>query len=56
MLVIRKPREAEIKTLAALEHVCFPEEEAASSQVMRARYEAFPDNFLVAESDGVIRG
>lgn len=56
MLVIRKPRESEIKTLAALEHICFPEEEAAPSEVMRARFEAFPDNFLVAESDGVIRG
>ena len=56
MLVIRKPRDSEVKTLAALEHVCFPKAEAAPSDVMRARYETFPDNFLVAESDGVIRG
>lgn len=56
MLVIRKPRESEIRTLAALEHICFPKEEAAGSEVMAERYRTFPDNFLVAESDGVIRG
>lgn len=56
MLVIRKPRESEISTLAALEHICFPVEEAAGSEVMRKRFRTFPDNFLVAESDGVIRG
>lgn len=56
MLVIRKPKDGEAATLAALEQLCFPPEETASPAEMQARFQTFPDNFLVAEKDGIIRG
>lgn len=56
MLVIRQPKEGEAATLGALEQLCFPAGEAATPAEMQDRFQAFPDNFLVAERDGVIRG
>ena len=42
--------------MTAVEAECFPEAEAAGRDAFRARIEAFPDSFLVAEKDGQLVG
>lgn len=52
-------REANIKDLneiIKIENVCFPSEEAASEDVIKERFEAFSENFLVAVEDNKIVG
>lgn len=55
-ITIRSAYPEEAGTLAAIEAVCFPPEEAASEQAVRERMAAFPENFLVAEQDGRVVG
>lgn len=56
MIVIRQPRPEEVAVIAALEQLCFPVEEAASQEGILDRYQTFPENFLLLEEDGIIRG
>jgi predicted N-acetyltransferase YhbS len=55
-IIIRQPNANDIEELAKIEATCFPEEEAASFETLKERFEAFPENFLVAEIDGRIIG
>lgn len=45
---IRQPQKHEIQKLAFIEADCFPVAEAASINDLKARYRAFPENFLIA--------
>lgn len=56
MLVIREARPSEAATICALEQLCFPANEAADGEEMLERLKLFPENFLVAEVDGILRG
>lgn len=56
MLVIRKPRPEEAAVIAALEQVCFSDQEGAAQEQIIERYEVFPENFLLIQEDGIIRG
>ncbi len=49
MYRIRAVLPGDIDALAAVEAECFPAAEAASKESLKARAEAFPDSFLVAE-------
>ena len=52
-------RKAELQDLAALkiiEDACFPEAEAATLESLSERLHLFPENFLVAEAEGVLVG
>ena len=55
---IRKAQFADLDTIARIEQVCFPPEEAASRVAFEKRLQAFPDSFLVAtlEDSGEIIG
>ena len=51
---IRPVRQDDLRELAAIAQVeaeCFPPEEAASPDTLRARAKAFPESFLAAEED-----
>lgn len=55
-IVIRKVKPKDLERVTAVEAECFPEAEAAGRDAFRARIEAFPDSFLVAEKDGQLVG
>ena len=55
-IVIRKVKPEDLERVTAVEAECFPEAEAAGRDAFRARIEAFPDSFLVAEKDGQLVG
>ena len=55
-MVIRKLKPDDLERGTAGEAECFPEAEAAGRDAFRARIEAFPDSFLVAEKDGQLVG
>ena len=55
-IVIRKVKPGDLERVTAVEAECFPEAEAAGRDAFRARIEAFPDSFLVAEKDGQLVG
>ncbi|MDD2955862.1 MAG: GNAT family N-acetyltransferase [Oscillospiraceae bacterium] len=53
---IREVTPEDLEGVTKLEAACFPQAEAAGRESFRARIEAFPDSFLVAEQDGAIIG
>ena len=55
---IRFVRPEDLEAVTQVEAECFPAAEAAGAESLRARIEAFPESFLVAEhvSDGKIIG
>lgn len=56
-VTIRFAKKEEGETLAVIEATCFPPAEAASREAVLERLEAFPENFIVAETeDGAIAG
>jgi predicted N-acetyltransferase YhbS len=55
-IIIRQASAQDIEELAKIEATCFPAEEAASFETLKERFEAFPENFLLAELDGRIIG
>jgi len=55
-ITVRFAKPEEAKELAKIEAVCFPPAEAASEEAICQRMAAFPENFLVAEKDGVLAG
>lgn len=55
-LKIRKARLSDLDEITALEAVCFPQAEAATREAFLQRLQAFPDSFLVAETEKGIIG
>ncbi len=53
---IRPATAQDIGRIAEIESVCFPAAEAASLETLTERFEAFPQNFLVAELGGRLIG
>lgn len=53
---IIQPQKKDIQKLAFIEADCFPLAEAASYSDLKARYRAFPENFLIAKEEGKIVG
>ena len=56
MLKVRFAKKEDVERIAQIELECFPIAEAASGETLEKRYEAFGENFLVAEKDGVVIG
>ncbi len=46
----REIRTDEAEQVALIETICFPQEEACKPEIMKARVQMFPENFLVAVS------
>ena len=55
-IVIRKVKPEDLERVTAVDAACFPAAEAAGRDSLKARIEAFPDSFLVAEKDGQLVG
>lgn len=55
-VIIRNVRPEDLGRVAEIEAACFPPAEAASQQSLKARIAAFPDSFLVAETNGTLIG
>lgn len=55
-VVIRAAKIEEAERIAQIEAICFPAAEAAGVADIKERMEVFPENFLVAETDGEIIG
>ena len=53
---IRKVMPSDLDGVTAVEAQCFPAAEAADEKSLKARIEAFPESFLVAEQEGRIIG
>lgn len=52
---IRQANIEDLNEIIKIESICFPPEEAASEEVIRDRFQAFSENFLVAvEGDKVV--
>lgn len=51
MIRIRFANENDLEALIKIEALCFPKEEAASADDIRARFSAFKENFIVAYDD-----
>ena len=56
MVEIRQATINELEDIIKIEKECFPASEAATSDDLRKRFEAFKDNFLVAIKDGKVIG
>ncbi|WCN39424.1 GNAT family N-acetyltransferase [Aneurinibacillus uraniidurans] len=56
MLKIRNVKMEDLPELVAIEHLCFPKEEAATKKAFEKRIQFIPDSFFVAEEDGVLVG
>lgn len=55
-VTIRFAKKEEAEILAVIEARCFPPAEAASREAVLERMELFPENFIVADADGVVTG
>ncbi len=55
-VTIRLARPDEAGRLAEIETACFPPAEAAAREEVKERMQVFPENFLVAETDGRVVG
>ena len=55
-IVIRTVRPDDLAQTAAVEAACFPAAEAADERSLRERIAAFPESFLVAETEGRVIG
>lgn len=53
---IRQAVEKDIEAIIQIEAVCFPAAEAADGETFRNRYQAFPENFFVAEEEEKVIG
>ncbi|MDW5299007.1 MAG: GNAT family N-acetyltransferase [Sedimentibacter sp.] len=53
---IRNANQSDLDSIANLESVCFPPEEAATRESFKRRINTFPESFFVAELDGKIVG
>lgn len=53
---IRKATMADLKKIAEVEAICFPEAEAATEQSLRKRLEAFADCFWLLEDEDTLVG
>lgn len=53
---IRKVKPSDLAGVVMTEAQCFPAAEAADEKSLKARIEAFPESFLVAEQEGRIIG
>ena len=49
-IIIRFANKNDLDSIAKIESICFPKEEAASESSFKKRFEVFPENFLVAET------
>lgn len=56
MYTIRQAKKEDVKRMAQIEAICFPEEEAASLESFQKRFAVFPESFFVLEVDGVVVG
>ena len=56
VLVIRPAAPADLDRCAEIEAACFPEEQAASREAIRARIEAYPNHILLGELHGIVAG
>lgn len=55
-VMIRGVQLEDLDRIAEIEAVCFPEAEAATRESFQERIMAFPENFFVAEADGILIG
>ena len=55
-ITIREVQLIDLDPITEIEAMCFPKTEAASRSSFKARIEAFPECFLVAEKDGLLIG
>lgn len=55
-MVIRMAKEDDVKKIAQIELECFPIAEAAEEETLEKRYQAFKENFIVAEVEGKVIG
>ena len=55
-LLIRSVQPADLDRCAEIEEACFPPEQGASREAIRARIAAYPRHFLLGEAEGVIVG
>jgi len=53
---MRNVKMSDLDGVAGIELECFPISEAAEKAVIKTRIAAFPENFFVAERDGVLIG
>ncbi len=53
---IRQANKKDLEEIIKIEGICFPSKEAASPKQLSERFEAFGENFLVAQQDGKIVG
>lgn len=53
---IREANIEDLNEIIRIESICFPSEEAASEEVIKERFAAFSENFLVAVEDNKIVG
>ena len=51
-ITIRQATLADLDDIAAIEAQCFPQAEAATRESLADRLSAYPQSFLIAESDG----
>ncbi|MFR1112424.1 MAG: GNAT family N-acetyltransferase [Blautia sp.] len=51
---IRTAKMGDLKELTKVEAQCFPQQEAASKEVLRERLSVYPDHFRILEEDGQI--
>lgn len=49
---IREVKETDLDRLIEIEHLCFPQAEAATAAALKERLQVHPECFLVAEKDG----
>ena len=49
-IIIRFANKSDLDSIIKIESICFPKEEAASEDSLKKRFEAFPENFIVAET------
>jgi ribosomal protein S18 acetylase RimI-like enzyme len=55
-VTIRGVRSEDLDRVAEIEAICFPVTEAATRKSIKERIAAFPDYFLVAETNGLLLG
>lgn len=53
---VRSAKKEDIITIAKIEAVCFPQEEAASYDILLKRFEVFGEHFFVAETEAGMVG
>jgi ribosomal protein S18 acetylase RimI-like enzyme len=56
MVEIRNVTMQDLSELVAIEHLCFPKEEAATKEAFEQRIQVIPDSFFVAKEEGTLVG